>query len=79
MIYTLTTIQFELITSNYKKRKINSSEVSRNKVSIDFTDDEADDIREWAIVELQKTGFDINYNLTDEGKLLQEIIDVFEL
>lgn len=37
----------------------------------------ADEIRDWASDELQRKGFDINYELTPEGKMLEELIDLF--
>jgi hypothetical protein len=40
-------------------------------------EDIADEIRDWASEELQKKGFDIDYELTPEGKILEELIDAF--
>lgn len=37
----------------------------------------ADEIRDWASEELQKKGFDENYELTSEGEILEELIDAF--
>ena len=34
-----------------------------------------DFFRDWASDQLQKVGFDINYDLTNEGKLLEDFID----
>lgn len=36
-----------------------------------------DNIRDWAIDRQMFIGFDSDYNLTKEGLLLQEIIDIF--
>jgi len=44
---------------------------------IDVDEDTADEIRDWASDKLQKKGFDVNYELTDEGKILEELIDLF--
>lgn len=35
----------------------------------------ADMIRDWANNKLQVVGFDLNYNLTDEGKILESLVD----
>lgn len=37
----------------------------------------ADDIREIALDELEIIGFDINYELTKEGKIIEKLIDLF--
>ncbi|MEO6284516.1 MAG: hypothetical protein ABIN80_07845 [Dyadobacter sp.] len=42
---------------------------------IDVSDDIVDDLHEWAMEELQRNGFDINYDLTYEGKILQGLVD----
>ncbi|MCE6987852.1 hypothetical protein [Dyadobacter sp. CY323] len=34
-----------------------------------------DEVHEWAMDELQRIGFDINYDLTKEGKILQGLVD----
>ena len=39
--------------------------------------DYADEIRDLAGEKLQKRGFDINYKLTQEGEVLEQIIDIF--
>lgn len=45
-------------------------------VFIDIDDDTAIHIRDWASDELQRKGFGINYELTPEGKILAELIDL---
>lgn len=35
----------------------------------------ADEVRDWALEEQQKIGFDENYELTKEGKILENIIN----
>ena len=35
-----------------------------------------DEIRDWAIEKMQKIGFDNNYKLNEDGKVLDEIIDL---
>jgi hypothetical protein len=44
---------------------------------LDVQNDVADEIRDWALERQDKVGFDIKYQLTSEGQLLQEIIDLF--
>ncbi|MCE7060111.1 hypothetical protein [Dyadobacter sp. CY343] len=46
-------------------------------VIFEVDDDSADAIRDWAGEQLQKIGFDINYELNYEGKILEELIDIF--
>jgi hypothetical protein len=42
---------------------------------VDVSDDIVDDVHDWAMEELQRNGFDINYDLTYEGKILQGLVD----
>jgi len=46
-------------------------------VFVEINEDVADEIRDWAGEELQKKGFDFNYELTSQGKILEELIDAF--
>ncbi|MEO4004067.1 hypothetical protein [Flavobacterium sp. CAU 1735] len=46
-------------------------------IIIEIDIETANEIRDWAGHELQKKGFDINYELTFEGKLLEKLIDLF--
>lgn len=39
----------------------------------------ADEIKDWASEKLQLIGFDKNYETTPEGKILENLIDVFHL
>jgi hypothetical protein len=39
--------------------------------------DVADEIRDWAGDEQQRIGFNVDYELTQIGKLLDELIDIF--
>lgn len=49
-----------------------------NKIVFVKVDEQvADEIRDWASEELQKKGFDENYELTSEGEILEELIDAF--
>ena len=46
-------------------------------VIVEINEDMADSIRDWANNQLVLTGFDMNYELTIEGKILEEISDRF--
>jgi len=61
------------------KHLINKShETGANTVfDLDVENDVADEIRDWALERQNKVGFEINYQLTSEGQLLQEFIDLF--
>ncbi|MPT35427.1 MAG: hypothetical protein E2604_10145 [Flavobacterium sp.] len=62
----------EVLTLKLKEiRKENQS------VIIEVDEATADEIRDWASEKLQEKGFDENYELTPEGKILEELIDVF--
>jgi hypothetical protein len=49
----------------------------KGSILIEIDESMADKIRDWAGDALQKKGFDINYELTREGKLLESLIDAF--
>lgn len=44
---------------------------------LELTEMLADKIRDWATEKLQKVGFDKEYNLTSEGQILEDLIDLF--
>ena len=46
-------------------------------IFIELNADTSYKIRELAIDRLQIVGFDIKYDLTEEGKILEDIIDLF--
>ena len=45
--------------------------------NFDIEEDLLDEIRDWALDKQQIMGFDKDYDLNNEGKILQEIIDKF--
>lgn len=47
-----------------------------SQIIIELNEDIAYKIRDWAGEKLQKEGFDIDYNLTQHGKYLEDIIDI---
>jgi hypothetical protein len=46
-------------------------------VKISINEKEADDIREWALDELEFRGFDENYVLNKNGQILERLVDLF--
>src|ERR1700744_5867251 len=46
-------------------------------ILLDVDDQMLDKIRDWAGERLQQVGFDSKYNLTEEGQLLEDLIDLF--
>ncbi|MDH5826432.1 hypothetical protein [Sphingobacterium faecium] len=73
MIYSLSEEQ-ELLRLKLKKVS------QENKfISIEIDEETADEIRDWASDELQRNGFDISYDLTPEGEILEELIDLFHV
>lgn len=82
MIIKLIKRQYDYLIDNLSKEEIKQLNIfehhSNNEwISIKFEDDVADEIRDWAIERQQQIGFDVNYNLTSEGRMLQELIDTF--
>lgn len=58
-------------------QEIEKGKLVKNKWEIGISDATADDIRDLCSEKLQKIGFDENYNLTEQGKVLEELIDAF--
>ena len=56
--------------------KLNSQQ-NNNFIFVDVDNNTADEIRDWAIDRQSLKGFDINYELTIEGIMLEELIDTF--
>ena len=48
-----------------------------HKYLIDIPENSLDEIRDWAGEQLQKVGFNEKYELTDDGKILEQLIDLF--
>lgn len=46
------------------------------KIKISLTADEAEEIRELCGDKLQQCGFDKKYNLTKEGHILEDLVDI---
>lgn len=56
---------------------IEQSTIDNGKFSIDIDNVLADEIRDLCSEQLQISGFDENYNLNEEGKMLENLIDIF--
>ena len=59
------------------KLKLKEIRKENQSVIIEVDEATADEIRDWASEKLQEKGFDKNYELTPEGKILEELVDVF--
>lgn len=46
-------------------------------IFIELDDETADEIRDWAMDKQIEIGFDLNYELTPVGKILEELADAF--
>lgn len=60
-----------------EKPELFNSLLNMSGVSIELSDDVAIEIGDWIGEKLQKEGFDVNYNLTATGKVLEELEDLF--
>ena len=56
---------------------IEHSTIDNGKFSIDIDNVLADEIRDLCSEQLQISGFDEKYNLNEEGKMLENLIDIF--
>ncbi len=76
-------IQFDYLNYRFSEKqetlRLKLKLVSKENqfVIIEIDKDTADEIHEWASCELQKKGFNSNYELTSEGEILEELIDTF--
>ena len=78
MYVKLSKQDFDYLMQNCKFIKSMSIVYENNtlvKISID--EKEADDIREWALNELEFRGFDENYELNKNGQILERLVDLF--
>lgn len=69
-----------LLTDDDKiKAVLQNSIESRNtkSLSINVSEDQAEEIRDFCSDKMQEIGFDASYELTAEGKLLEELVDLF--
>jgi len=73
--------QFEYVNSQLSNEREDLSQhfigsKQNDKVIIKLEEGVADEIRDWAGEKLQKVGFDKEYNLTEEGRILEVLVDL---
>ena len=74
MLYSYLLSNFIQLQSFKEKIEV---EGLNNIVILKMNEDNADLIREWALDRLEYIGFDENSELTNDGVILEEIIDLF--
>ncbi len=83
MIIKLNKNQFDYLSyslseeQNLLRLKLKKVSQENHFVFIEIDEETSDEIRDWASDELQRRGFDINYELTPDGKILEDLIDLF--
>ncbi len=83
MIVKLNKNQFDYLSNGLSEKqealRLRLKQVNKENqfFIIEIDEETADEIREWASDGLQRKGFDINYELTPEGKIFEELIDLF--
>lgn len=81
--YLMNKIKLQQYQYNYLQKQCKffqekyPDKISDKYISVFFSDEETENIREWAEDELQINGFDENYNPNNQGIILEEIIDLF--
>lgn len=74
---------FDFLIKNLKKLKphlipiLNNNNINNNNVTLILDDEISNEINDWAQEEIQKSGYDENYDLNNHGKVLQNISDCF--
>jgi len=58
-------------------KHVHNGVIDENQIILQLEPDIADDIRDWAGEQLQKVGFKKDYEPTEEGLMLENIIDKF--
>jgi hypothetical protein len=85
MIVKLKKNQFDYLSYNLAKEqellilKLKKIKEENQSVTVVIDEENAEKICDWASEKLQKIGFDINYELTPDGEILENIIDLFFL
>ena len=63
-----------------KHQKISDDMVAeKSSMVVEFEEDYLIDLHDWVNDKLQVNGFDENYELNDEGKILDNLIDVLNV
>lgn len=78
----LSQIQLDYLSENFLEKRSDVRQNSKitergNSFWMDVDEATADEIRDWINLQLQAKGFDINYELTKEGEILDELNDIF--
>ena len=68
--------QASFLEDKYRKLLFSSNQQDE-KYSLKISEDQADEIRDLCGQQLQAVGFDIKYELTSEGKILESLVDKF--
>lgn len=81
MILKLNKKYFDYLNDNLLKKEDNLKfkllvEEHARYIFIEMDVETANEIRDWAGSELQRSGFDINYKLTNDGEILESLIDM---
>lgn len=65
------------IFSKKNRTIFDSKKIEKDMVIIELSENQADEIRDKCGEKLQIVGFDEKYDLTQEGKILESLIDKF--
>ena len=80
MSIKLTPQQFKYLMENCKfLNSISAICNNENSVKISVDINLAENIREWALNELEIKGFDENYELNYHGKIIEALVDLFHV
>ncbi len=74
--------QYEYLLDHFSKEnmaiwQLIEFQFEDKRVLLIIDEDQADDIQDWASERLLVVGFDMDYNLNPEGRILEEIMDIF--
>lgn len=67
--------ELSFLKNTFFKEKVESNYILTEEQTINLEKHIADEIRDWALEKQQIIGFDQNYELTKEGRILENIID----
>jgi len=67
----------QLMPDNWLRQLHGNSCAWGNSYIFNISEDEAETIRDICIEKLQQSGFDEDYNLTEEGHIIENLIDKF--
>jgi hypothetical protein len=80
MIIKLNKDLLDYLNNNFKKELFITKKSESDGLNLFFIEVDinlAEEIRDWATIHLQKKGFDEDYELTYDGQILEELIDLF--